>query len=46
MILDNEEQRKILLQVINTTNFPGAILEQILRLKYAIIKAKIQVKEK
>ena len=41
MILDGEKQRKILLQIINTTNFPGSVLQEALELKKAIINAKI-----
>ena len=46
MILDKEEDRKILLELINLTNFPGIILERILKLKMAITKAEVKENNK
>ena len=42
MIIDKKEHKEILLQMINTTNFPGNTLEIALELKNAIIEADIK----
>jgi hypothetical protein len=36
MILDNEEQRKILLDIVKSINVPGQILDQVYMLKQSI----------
>jgi hypothetical protein len=41
MILDNEEQKEMLSQIINRTNFPGAVIELAVELKQAVAKAII-----
>ena len=45
MILDKETHRKLLLELIRVTSFPGDSLEIILELKQSIIKATVD-KEK
>lgn len=45
MILNKEDHRILLLKIIDTTNFPGTVLELILELKQAIKTAKIADKE-
>lgn len=42
MILDNEDQRQILLHLINSSTIPGAVLEEALALKIAITNAKVE----
>ena len=44
MVLDKEEHRKMLWQLVQTSNFEGQGLEQALELKYAIAKAVIKPK--
>jgi hypothetical protein len=41
MILDNEEQRTILLQLVNKASFGGDLLEQAYLLKHAIKHAEL-----
>jgi hypothetical protein len=41
MILDNEQQRKFLLEMMKGVNFPGAVLEDAYELKQAVLKATI-----
>lgn len=44
MILDKEDHRKFLLELINTASFVGSIVEQIVELKESLINAKIEEK--
>ncbi len=41
MILDDEGQRKILLEMMDGTSFPGRLLEAALVLKKAIVSAEV-----
>lgn len=41
MILDNEQQRTIILTIIGQTNFPGQALDTIYALKQAVQQAKV-----
>jgi len=41
MILDTEEQRNVLLGVINTSTFVGQALDQLFWLKQAVLNATI-----
>jgi hypothetical protein len=41
MILDTLTHRRLLLEIMKTMNFPGAVLEDIYELKMAIVKATI-----
>lgn len=41
MTLDNEQQRKLLLEIMKNVTFPGAVLEVAYELKVAIGKASI-----
>ncbi len=42
MVLDKEEHRVLLLEIIKTASFPGRVLELALELKVAIHEAKIE----
>jgi len=42
MIFDKEEHKKIILALINSSSFPGNILETILELKEAVSNGKIR----
>lgn len=44
MILDNEKQKVLLLELIKTTQFIGIIVDDLYKLKQAIIEAKIKEK--
>lgn len=41
MIVDKLEHKELLLRIINQSNFPGSIVENILELKVSIARAKI-----
>ncbi len=41
MILDNENQRQILLAGINAANWQGSVIEEIVKVKIAIVNAAI-----
>ena len=41
MVLDNEEDKNVLLNIINQTSFKGEIIERIAQLKLAIQMASI-----
>ena len=41
MILDNENQRRLMLNAINVCNWPGQVVEEIVKLKIAIASAPI-----
>jgi len=41
MILDSEEQRKMLLEFIKVANIPGTVLDVTYNLKQAVIAASI-----
>lgn len=45
MILDKEDHRKLLLEIIGKSHFPGTILEAVLELKQAVVTAKISEKD-
>ena len=45
MILDKEQHRKFLLELINTSSFTGNIIEQIIELKQSVMNAKIEKKQ-
>lgn len=42
MILDSEQQRKLLLEIFRVANFPGEVLELAAETKKAIQQAKIE----
>jgi hypothetical protein len=42
MILDNEEQRTILLELLTVVNIPGKVLETLYELKQAIKNAEVK----
>lgn len=42
MILDNENQRAILLNIINTTQFHGSVVDEVYSIKQAIVKAEVK----
>ena len=42
MTLDSEEQRQILLHLLNTAQFPGSYLEKALELKQSLQTAKTE----
>lgn len=42
MILDNEKQRSLLLQLINSVQFNGSALDEAYNLKQAIVTAEIK----
>ena len=44
MILDNEQQRQMLLNLIAVTSVPGNALEVVLELKHAIQRASVAAK--
>lgn len=44
MTLDNEQQRTILLQLIDAANVPGKAIEQVMAIKVAISIAQITEK--
>ena len=45
MVLDKEEQRKILLELINSATFPGQFAEEVVALKQAVTNATVETKE-
>ena len=45
MILDKEQHRKFLLELINSSSFTGNIIEQIIELKQSVINAKVDKKQ-
>jgi len=45
MIIDKEEHKALLIQMVDMTNFPGKLLETALELKKAIQEAKIEPKK-
>lgn len=42
MKLDHEEQRKLLLAAINSCNWPGHIVEEVIKLKIAVHAASLE----
>ena len=42
MVLDKEEHRMLLLEIIKTASFPGRFIELAIELKVAIHEAKIE----
>jgi len=42
MLVDSEEQRQLLLEIIGNGTFTGNVLESAFRLKIAVINAKIE----
>ena len=42
MILDNENQRAILLNIINNTQFHGSVVDEVYSVKKAIVAAKVE----
>jgi hypothetical protein len=45
MILDNIQQKELLINIINSSNYPGGVIEQIYELKQAIIHAEVKSAE-
>jgi hypothetical protein len=45
MILDNEQQRQFLLELVKQVNFPGTMLDQAFALKQAIARAAVAGQE-
>lgn len=45
MVLDTEEQRQILLQLVNSATFPGSVADKVFYLKNALDAATIGVEE-
>ncbi len=45
MVLDREEHRMLLFEIIKTAQFPGRLLDLALELKKAINEAKIEPKK-
>jgi len=41
MVLDSEEQRNILLHLVNSSNWPGSVAEKCIALKESITNATI-----
>jgi hypothetical protein len=41
MVLDSEEQRKVLLGLINTSTFSGQAIDQVFMLKQAVVSATL-----
>lgn len=42
MILDSERQKEILMQLIESGNYPGTVIEEIVALKASIKSAEIK----
>ncbi len=41
MTLDNENQKKILVTALNATNWPGQVIEEVVKVKAAVFHARI-----
>lgn len=45
MTLDDENQRTILLSIINNTQFHGSVVDEVYSIKQAIVAAKVEGKD-
>ena len=45
MILDTKKQKEILIQIIESGNYPGKVIEEIVELKKSILLAEIDEKK-
>ena len=45
MIIDSQEHKEILLQMLNTVSVPGSIAEKFVELKNAVMSAEVKKEE-
>ena len=45
MIIDSQEHKEMLLQMLNSVSIPGSIVERFIELKNAVISAEIKKEE-